>query len=260
MDSSNHKLYHVHGFDSREYLENYFSDKPDMVFAEDSLIFPIEQLKKTFQLGHIKGDILIDICMGSFIHHLYSACEFFKHMIVLKVNDRCILELKRWVDTRTGAFHWGHAAQIHAEIEGKSDQLEDKEGKVRSALQHVVKCDPEKENITEPIDLPPADCIISSLLLAAISKNKDDYIRYLRKFTKMLKPGGHFILVELLETTYLTIRKDKLHMLKYDEEFARKALIGEGFVIDHCEVKKRTNVSDLTDYKGVMFIVAHKVN
>ncbi|KAG8568508.1 hypothetical protein GDO81_014031 [Engystomops pustulosus] len=119
MDSSNYKLYHVHGCDSRQYLENYFSDKPDMVFRDDSLIFPIENLKKFFQLGHIRGDILLDLSMGSFIHHLYAACEFFKHIIVLKLNDRCILELKRWVDTRTGAFHWGHAAQIHAEMEGK---------------------------------------------------------------------------------------------------------------------------------------------
>ncbi|KAG8546023.1 hypothetical protein GDO81_019882, partial [Engystomops pustulosus] len=206
--------------------------------------------------GNIKGDILIDLSMGSAVHHLYSACEFFKHIIVLKIQDRCILELKRWVDTRTGAFDWCHAAQLYLNI-GNSDLLVDKEGKVRSALQHVMKCDLEKENITEPIDLPPADCIITGLL-DSISKDQDDYIRYLKKFLKLLKPGGHLILFGALDATYYTIGKDKFHVFTYDEEFVRKALVGEGFVIDRWEVKKRSNVSDLTDYKRVIFIVAHK--
>ncbi|XP_071969439.1 nicotinamide N-methyltransferase-like isoform X2 [Engystomops pustulosus] len=208
--------------------------------------------------GHIKGDILIDLSCNSLVHQLYSACEFFKHIIVLKVNDRCILELKRWVDRRTGAFYWGHAAKLHGYFTGKSDQLQDKEGKVRSALQHVMKCDLAKENMTEPIDLPSADCIISAWLLDAISKDQDEYIQYLRKFSKLLKPGGHFILIGCLYTTYFIVGKDRLHMLRYDEDFARKALVGEGFVIDFCEVKKRSNVSDITDYKAIIFIAAHK--
>ncbi|KAG8568499.1 hypothetical protein GDO81_014025 [Engystomops pustulosus] len=258
MDSSTHKLYHVHGCDTRQVLDSYFSDKSEVDFGEDSLIFPIENLTKTFKFGHIKGDILLDLSIGSIIHHLYSACEFFKHTIVLKLQDRCILELKRWVDTRTGAFQWGHAAQIHVDIEGKSDQLNDKEGKVRSALQHVIKCNLEKENITEPIKFPPADCIISVWLLDAICKDQDDYIRYLRKFSKLLKPGGHLILMGALGTTYLTVGKERLHLFKYDEYFVSKALDGAGFAIDSCEVKKRTNVNDLVDYNALIFIVAHK--
>ncbi|XP_071969445.1 nicotinamide N-methyltransferase-like [Engystomops pustulosus] len=258
MDCSAYKLYNVCGFDSRKHLENYYSEKAKMLFGEDSLIFPIKKLKEALSLGHIKGDILIDLSKGSLIHHLYSACAFFKHMIVLKVRDRCILELKRWVDTRTGAFDWCHAAQLHVDVEGNSEQLEDKEGKVRSALQHVVKCDLEKENMTEPIDLPPADCIISFCLLEAISKDQDDYVRYLRKFSKLLKPGGHIIIIGPIDATYYTVGEHKFHNFRCDEDFARKVLVGEGFIIDFCEVKKRSNVSDLIDYKGVVFIVAHK--
>ncbi|XP_073511404.1 indolethylamine N-methyltransferase-like [Phyllobates terribilis] len=122
MDSSTYKLYDVHGFDSRESLESYFSDKDDMVFGEDSIKFPIENLAKTFKEGHVNGDILIDFSSGSAIHQLFAACEFFKHIIVLKIRDRCIMELKRWVDERTGAFDWNHAIKLHAVIE-KSRRL-----------------------------------------------------------------------------------------------------------------------------------------
>ncbi|XP_069804118.1 indolethylamine N-methyltransferase-like isoform X2 [Dendropsophus ebraccatus] len=233
MASSTYKRYHIHGYDSRQLLEDYFS-------------------------GHIKGDVLIDLSISSLVHHLHATCEFFKHIIVLKVSDRCILELKRWLDTRTGAFDWGHSIKLHGEIAGKSDELQDKDGKVRSAAQHVVICDLEKDNMTDPIILPPADCIISAWLLEEISKDHDDFIKYLRKFSKLLKPGGHIILFGCLDITFFTVGKDKYHALTYDEDFVRKALVGEGFVIDNCKVKKRRAVSDIIDYKAIIFVAAHK--
>ncbi|XP_066463514.1 nicotinamide N-methyltransferase-like [Eleutherodactylus coqui] len=256
MDCSTNKLYHVDGFDSRQFLEIYLSDKPEMVFGEESLIFPIENLTKTFTAGLIKGEILIDLSIGPMIHHLYAACEFFKHIIVLKASDRCIMELKRWLDTRTGAFHWGHATQLHVDIE--TEQLQDKEEKMRSAVQHVIKCDFEKENIIEPLDLPPADCIISVSFLDVISKNHDDYRRNVGKLSRLLNPGGCLILIGATDATYFTVGKDKLHVLRYDEDFAKEALVGEGFVIDCCKVKESKVVSDLIDYKGSIFIAARK--
>ncbi|XP_069804232.1 nicotinamide N-methyltransferase-like [Dendropsophus ebraccatus] len=258
MDSSTYKYYCVQGFDPRQHLEDYLSDKADMVFGEDALKFPIENLAKIFTIGHIEGDVLLDLSVGSMVHHLIAACEFFEHIIVLKVNDRCILELKRWLDSRTGAFNWEHVTKVHRENEAYSDKLQDKEEKLRSAISHAIKCDLEKENMTNPIVVPPADCIISAWLLDVTCKDQDDYIRYLRKFSGLLKPGGHLIIIGALDMTYYTVGKNKLHALTYDEDFARKALVGEGFVIDDCKVHKRTAVSYLTDYKAMIFIAAHK--
>ncbi|XP_075696788.1 nicotinamide N-methyltransferase-like [Rhinoderma darwinii] len=258
MDSSPHKLYHVHGFDSRQSLEHYCSDKSDMGFGDDFLKFVIENLRQVFTVGHINGDILIDLSSGSVVHHLYSACEFFKNILVLKVQNRCIMELKRWVDERTGAFYWGHASALLQEKEENSDQFEDQEAKLRSALQHVVKYDLEKENMTDPLVLPPADCVISTWLLEIISKDQDDYIRHLRKFSRLLKPGGHIVIIGVLGSTYFTVGKDKFHVFPYDEDFVRKALVGEGFIIDYCNVQERTALSDLIDHKAVIMIAAHK--
>ncbi|XP_075696711.1 nicotinamide N-methyltransferase-like [Rhinoderma darwinii] len=216
---------------------------------EMTLKFIIENLRQVFAVGHINGDILIDLSVGSFVHHLYSASEFFKNIVVLKVNNRCIMELKRWVDERTGAFYWGHTSTLHQEKEENSDQFQDQESKLRSTIQHVVKYDLEKENMTDPLVLPPADCVISAMLLEIISKDQDYYIRNLRKFSRLLNPGGHVILIGVLGTTYFTVGKDKLHVFTCDEDFVRKVLVGEGFIIDYCKVKERTAVSDLIDYK-----------
>ncbi|XP_044138043.1 nicotinamide N-methyltransferase-like [Bufo gargarizans] len=258
MDSSTYKLYHKDCFDSREHLDTYFSDKDDMVFGEDSLLFPIEQLKNTFALGNINGEILIDLSISSIPHHLYSCCEFFKDIIVLKASDRCIMELKRWVDARTGAFDWSHAAKLHVDTEGNSDELQEKNEKLKSAIHQIVKCDLEKPNITGLIVLPPADCVISAGLLDVVCKEKEDYIRYLSKLSGLLKPKGHLILIGVVDATFFQIKEDRFHVFNYNERFAREAVERAGFVIDYCQVKERTAVSGLTDYSGTIFIAAHK--
>ncbi|XP_075047517.1 nicotinamide N-methyltransferase-like [Mixophyes fleayi] len=258
MDCRSHKFYHVDGFDSRRCLETYFSDNPEMVFGDESLKFPIEKLHHIFNAGDIKGDILIDISSFSITHHLYSACDFFKDIYLLKFKEKCVMEMNRWLNTRTGAFDWNHALTHFTKLEGNSDQCEDKEIKLKTAIKQIVKCDIEKENLTDPVVLPQADCVISAWLLELISKDQDDYIRYLKKITKLLKPGGQLILFGVLNATYFMIGQDRFHYFKYDENYARKVLTGEGFIIDHCDVLKRKAVSDLSDYQGVIFITAHK--
>ncbi|KAM4015595.1 indolethylamine N-methyltransferase-like [Anomaloglossus baeobatrachus] len=258
MDSCNYKIYHEDDFDSRKNLEEYFSNKPEMVFGDDTIKTPLEWLTKTFSDGHITGNIAIDLTACSTIHYLYAVCEFFDHIIVLKTNDRCIMELKRWVDERTGAFDWDHAAKHHAELEGKSDQFQEKGGQVRSAVRHIMKCDLRNDNIVDPVTLPLADCILVGCFLDFISKNQDEFEDYLRKISKLLKPGGYLIFCGMLGASYVTVGKDKFHIFNYDENVAKKAMIAKGFVIDDCQVQKRTVVSDLTDYKGMVFIAAHK--
>ncbi|XP_075047498.1 nicotinamide N-methyltransferase-like [Mixophyes fleayi] len=258
MDSTCHKFYHVDGFDSRGFLDTYFSDKPEMVFGEDTLKSPLEKLHHIFKAGHIKGETVIDISIGPIVHHLYSVCEFFKHIYLLRFTDKCVMELNRWLNTRTGAFQWNHTSTYVTALEGNSDQCEDKEMRLKTAIKMIVKCDIKKENLTDSVVLPQADCVISAGMLDVISKDQADYIRNLRKIAMLIKPGGHLILVGALNATYLTAGPDRFHLLKYDENDIRKVVTGEGFIIDHCDVVKRKAVSDLSDYEAVIVLTAHR--
>ncbi|XP_063797903.1 nicotinamide N-methyltransferase-like [Pseudophryne corroboree] len=299
MDSSSHKFYPVHGFDSREHLETYFSNKPEVVFGDDITKFPMECLHRAFSeggtdcsasglfssfmiadtcveqvngkesyfstgdgnhklRGHIKGELLIDISTGAFIHHLYTASGYFKQICALKCSEQCIMELNKWNNKRTGAFDWSHIIKHIKCLEGNSDLCQDKDITLNTAITKIMKCDTDKENLTDPEVLPPADCVISAVLLEFISKDQNDYIGNFRKFVKLLKPEGYLILFGALNTTYAMIGQDKVHVFKYDESFVRKVLIDEGFIIDHWAVQKRTAVSDLIDYKEIIFITARR--
>ncbi|XP_068102613.1 indolethylamine N-methyltransferase-like [Hyperolius riggenbachi] len=258
MDCEPKKFYHEHDFDSRHYLETYYSDKPGMAFAEDSLKFPVVISHYLFSSGIVKGDVLIDISSGSLIHHLYSACDVFKDIILLKLNERCTMETSRWKDTRTGAFTWAHASSHAAKLEGKSAEIQDKDEQLKTSISHVISCDFENENITYPVVLPLADCVTSLLILDFISNNEDKYIKNLEKISKLLRPGGHVIIGALLNASYFLVAGEKFHILKYDESFVKAALSKLGFVIDYCAVQRRRDDSKLTDYKAVMFIAAFK--
>ncbi|XP_068099833.1 indolethylamine N-methyltransferase-like isoform X2 [Hyperolius riggenbachi] len=195
MDCGPKKFYHKHDFHTRDYIETYCSDKPDMVFTEDTLKFPMMNFHYVFSSGFVKGDVLIDLSIGSIIHHLYSACDVFKYLIILKHNEQCNMETSKWANTRTGAYDWKHASAHAAKLEGKSAQAQDKDEQLKTAISHIISCDFENENITYPVVLPLADCVTSIGILDCISKDEDDYMRNLEKMSKLLRPGGHLILI-----------------------------------------------------------------
>ncbi|KAM5163582.1 indolethylamine N-methyltransferase-like [Mantella aurantiaca] len=258
MDSKSHKFYHIHKMDSRDYSDLYFSGKKNMVFREDSLIFPMANLHYQFSSGRVKGKILIDVSKGSFIHHLYSASNFFQDIIVLKPNENSVMELSRWLHNRTGAYDWTHTTAAAAELEGNRDQLQEKESRLKSSIKQILKCDYEQENITSPVELPLADCVIDIVILNSVSKNEDEYMRNVEKISKLLKPGGYLILISPIDATYITAGGERFHILPVDEAFVKKVLSKLGLVIDYCAVQRRRNVSDLTDYKALMFTVSIK--
>ncbi|XP_077312257.1 nicotinamide N-methyltransferase-like [Lithobates pipiens] len=258
MDCSTHKLYHVDGMHSRNHLDSYFSSKEDMVFGDDSLTFPMANLHYCLISDHIRGKLLIDASLGSIIHHLCSVSKFFKEIAVLKCNEHCIMEVSKWIHSHTGAFDWKHASAFIAGLEGKRDQHEDIEMRLKSSIKQVLKCNFEEENITSPVVLPLADCVVSCFLLDVISKNEEEYIKNMEKIIKLLKPGGHLLLLSLINKTYMTVGGERFHVLKYDESHVKNTLNKLGLVIDYYAWQRRRNVSDLTNYTAVMFVAAHK--
>ncbi|XP_068099276.1 indolethylamine N-methyltransferase-like [Hyperolius riggenbachi] len=260
MDRSSYKLYHKHeqDHDSRTYLETYYSENPDMSFKEDSVLFPVEKMHHALVMGHITGKLLIDISAGPHIHHLYSACEFFQEIILMRTNEQCIMEIMKWQGDRTGAFSWGHAAAHVTNLEGKSDEWEAKELKLKSAITHVVKFDTETESLTDLIGVPQADCVFIYGLLDLICKDQDDYMSNLRRILKLLKPGGHLFLIGARNASFYTVGEQKFHMFTYDENFVKKAFVEVGMSILQCEVMPRKSKSHLTDYDGSLFIAACK--
>ncbi|XP_072266443.1 nicotinamide N-methyltransferase-like [Pyxicephalus adspersus] len=260
MEPSSYKFYHVHGFHSGDFLDKYFCNKPEMPFGHESLRYPMEKFHDAFSTGHFKGDILIDISLGPAIHHLYSALGYFRNIILLRSSDHCILEVKKWQNSRTGAFDWSHTSALANEIAEKSDQCENKEILLRTTITQVVKFDLNQENLTDPLVLPQADCLVLGCSLEVISKDFEDFVKNLRKFSKYLKAGGHLLFYGMLNGTFFEVGGDRFHVVKYNESNLRTALSSEGFVISHLEVTQRRAETNLCDFQSMVFCTAYKGN
>ncbi|XP_077313869.1 nicotinamide N-methyltransferase-like [Lithobates pipiens] len=258
MEPRSHKLYHLHGFHSRNLLDTYCSSKAEMPFTYEAFMYPMEKFHNAFSSGDFRGDVLIDFSIGPQIQHLYAAQEHFRDIILLKPTEHCILEVKKWTDSRTGAFDWSHTTTLATELAGKSDQSEEKEIRLRAAIKHVVKFDLNQENLTGSIGLPQADCLVFWNILEAISKDLKEFVRNFRKFSKLLKPGGRIMHYGALNCTFYMVGGEKFHFFKYNESDFRSMLSNEGFVITHLEVSQRKAESDLMDFDSVMFCTAYK--
>ncbi|XP_059587705.1 nicotinamide N-methyltransferase-like [Alligator mississippiensis] len=209
-------------FEPMAYLEYFKFGRGTL--GDESLTFVLKHYCKTFTLGAVTGHTLIDIGSGPTIYQLLSACESFKEIIASDYIDQNCQELLKRLKNEPGAFDWTPVVQHVCELEGDRNKWAEKEGKLRGAIKRVLKCDVHKSNPLDPVVLPPADCLVSSLCLEAACKDHSSYCAALRN------------------------------------EFLRGALSATGFAIQEFDVLSRDDdtMQEIYHFSGMYFIVARK--
>uniref|UniRef100_A0A8C5R9Y3 Uncharacterized protein n=1 Tax=Leptobrachium leishanense TaxID=445787 RepID=A0A8C5R9Y3_9ANUR len=257
MDRSVLKYYHVHDFDPKQLNERYFSAASDYNLNEELFIFPIKQLVKIS--GKIKGESLIDLSAGCNIFHLLPICKGFKDITILETSGSCIVDLEKWMKNKQDAIDLSHASQIVATLEGNSDKWKEKEESLRQRVKHILKCDFERDNPTDPVVLEKADCLVILYILELVSKDHDALYRNLRKISSMLKLGGRLLLFGGFNSTFYTVNGEAFHLLPFDEPFIRKDLLEAGITVLHIEMIESKVRNEVVNYEHIYFIDAVKV-
>ncbi|XP_053545705.1 nicotinamide N-methyltransferase-like [Bombina bombina] len=194
--------------------------------------------------------------IGSCIFTLIPISEFFNDITVLEFNDVCIEELEKWKNTHDDTFDWSHTFKFIAELEGKGEEWKTRQETLKTSIKRILKCDLTKENLTDPVTLPKVDCIFLGWLLESICKDRDDFFRSLKKISMWLKPGGHLILLVVLNASFVTIGEHRFHLLNLDEEFIRKALRDTGYVIETIEMVERKSKHEAISYDHQALLTA----
>ncbi|XP_053308408.1 indolethylamine N-methyltransferase-like [Spea bombifrons] len=258
MEPSALKHYHMEEFNPKLFHGSFFSPSSDETILEELFRFPIKKLHQILKSGEIKGDTLIDFSAGPVIFQLLSVCEYFKEITVLEFNDKCIQDLQKWIKKEKDAYDWSHASKIVTELEGKSDKWKQKEEALRSRIKQILKCDFTKQNPTDPVVLPKADCAISLYMMNFVCKDLDSYRDYLKKVSSMLKVGGHLLIFGGFDARFYTVGNHKFHKLSFDEKFLRKALGETGFSIKHFDAIESQVRNEFVYYGHVWFVSALK--
>uniref|UniRef100_A0A8C5R8S9 Nicotinamide N-methyltransferase n=1 Tax=Leptobrachium leishanense TaxID=445787 RepID=A0A8C5R8S9_9ANUR len=256
MDQSALKYYHLHHNDPKQLHEKYFSAAADYKIFEELFIFPVKQLIKI--AGKIKGESLIDLSATSNISHLLPICAGFKDITILECSDSCIVELEKWMKKEQDVIDWSYAAQIVAALEGNSDKWEEKEASLRQRVKHILKCDFERDNPTDPVVLQKVDCLVIMYILELVSKDHDALYRNVRKISSMLKLGGRLLLFGGFNSTFYTVNGDLFHLLPFDEPCIRKTLLEAGITVLHIEMIESKVRNEIANYEHIYFIDAVK--
>uniref|UniRef100_A0A8C8RSD2 Uncharacterized protein n=1 Tax=Pelusios castaneus TaxID=367368 RepID=A0A8C8RSD2_9SAUR len=189
----------------------------------------------------IKGDTLIDTGSGPTIHQLLSTCESFKEIIATVYTYQNLWELEKRLKNEPGGNRYRGA---------------EKEARLRKTVKQVLKCDVHKSNPLDPVVLPPADCLVSSLCLEAACKDLNIYRVALKNISSLLKPEEHLVLSGDLGCSFYIVGPQKFSCLVQ----RREVLSETGFFIQEPEVLFRddTIVNDCSDFSGMYFNIAYK--
>ncbi|XP_078538460.1 nicotinamide N-methyltransferase-like [Lissotriton helveticus] len=245
-------------FDPKAYLKNFCS----LGSGRDGILhFRLQQYHETFASGNVSGHTLIDIGSGPSIHQLISACEAFEEIIASDFTDANRHELEKWLKKEPGAFDWSPIVKAVCELEGDREKWLQKEEKLRKRVTRVLKCDVTQKYPLDPIVLPPADCLITSLCLETACKDYEAYCTAMKNITSLLRTGGHLVIVGVLGDTFYTVGGQTFFCLELDEDSVKKAVIGAGCTITKLKIfttPENDHQSHLTDSYANFFLVACK--
>lgn len=137
---------------------------------------------------------------------------------------------------------------------------QDKEQRLRGRLRRILPIDVHHADpLGAPLH-PPADALLSTFCLEAVSPDRAAFGRALMNVGSMLRPGGHAVLLGALGESFYLAGAARLPVVPLDEDDVRGALSDAGFtLLDFRSYPMppalRTGVDDVD---GVFFVHAQK--
>ncbi|NXA04842.1 NNMT methyltransferase, partial [Sapayoa aenigma] len=245
-------------FNPQAYLKEFYTMTDSQEGANVFLMQNLSSLHKMFSLDGLRGDTLIDVGCGPTIYQLLSACEHFQEITALDYTDQNRRELEKWLKNEAGAFDWVPVVKYVCELEGDREKWAEKQEKLRKKVKQVLKCDVTKANPTDPVSLPPADCIVSTLCLEGACKDLPTFRSALRNIGTLVKPGGHLVMLTVLEETYYAFNEQVFSCLHLEKHEVEEAVEAAGFEVKFSKVQPMSVADARTDCSGVLSLVAHK--
>ncbi|RVE59685.1 hypothetical protein OJAV_G00190910 [Oryzias javanicus] len=251
-------------FDPAAYLQyNYTPPRADFARKDSIVPWKLACLHRAFTEGDVRGELLVDVGSGPTLYQVLSGCEVFRKVLLTDFLDVNRQELKRWLRDEEGCnLDWTPYLQHVCKLEGRrpSDWTE-KAAQLRRVVIDVVPVDVHCSQPLAPDVLPPsgADCLVSCFCLESVSPDLPTFTRALGHTRKLLRPGGHLMLIGALGESYYFAGPDvRIPVVPLDEAQVCASLKESGYTLIRLEVytlppDMRVGVDDVT---GVFFLKA----
>ncbi|XP_013005070.1 phenylethanolamine N-methyltransferase isoform X2 [Cavia porcellus] len=199
---------------------------------------------------------------GPTVYQLLSACAYFEDITMtdfLEVNRQ---ELGRWLRQEPEAFDWSAYSWHACLLEGRGDSWQHREQQLRARVKRVLPIDVHQ---AQPLGAAclvplPADALVSTFCLEAVSPDLASFRRALGHITTMLRPRGHLLLIGALEESWYQAGEVRLPVVPMSAMTVREALVHGGYEVRDLRTYTmpahlRTGVDDV---QGIFFAWAQK--
>ncbi|XP_075909846.1 nicotinamide N-methyltransferase-like isoform X1 [Petromyzon marinus] len=256
------KDYATH-FSPREYMRAYFSTAQGDAGEGELLPQLLQFLHSAFATGEVSGQRLLDVGSGPTIYQVLSACESFPEIYLSEYAQSNREELQGWLNCSPDAFDWTSIVQFVCRLEGRSGCEEEKTERLRRAVQAVLPCDVNQDDLllgsTQIPDL--FDCVLSTLCLEAACDSVEGFGAALSRMCGRLRPGGWLVMTTVLQETFYRVGVETFRVLPVDEGNVVDAVRAAGFTVRRLTKHGAPDVAGrerASDFKGLLLIVAQK--
>lgn len=161
-----------------------------------------------------------------------------------------------------GAFDWSTYSQHVCLIEGKGESWQEKERQLRAKVKRVLPIDVHQPQPLGAGSLAPlpADALVSTFCLEAVSPDLPSFQRALDHITTLLRPGGHLVLIGALEESWYLAGEARLVVVPVCKEEVMAALVRSGYEVRDLRtyVMPACLQTGVDDVKGIFFAWAQK--
>ncbi|KAG7227959.1 hypothetical protein INR49_005580, partial [Caranx melampygus] len=259
-------------FDPAAYLQyNYTPPRADFDRKDSIVPWKLACLHRAFTeviiyplsstlLRDVGGEMLVDIGSGPTLYQVLSGCEVFNKVLLtdfLEVNRQ---ELKHWLQEKEGCnLDWTPYLQHVCKLEGRrTSAWTEKAAKLRQVVTDILPVDVHRPQPLAPGALPSAgaDCLVSCFCLESVSPDLAAFTRALGHIGRLLRPGGHLLLIGALgESYYFGGPGVKIPVVPLNEAQVCDSLKQSGFTLIRLEVytlpqDMRVGVDDLGGHGG----------
>lgn len=231
------QLFHSeeHAFDPILYVQaGYGGPNPDNYVAE-ILGWIMDTVHKVFTDGKYRGKNLLDIGSGPVVMPVITASKWFDNIYLSDLSKDNVAFLQKWIEGESEINEaMKYLMSVFAQKDGKGVSWEVKNKQVQQKVKDAIQWNMHKPEMLKgtAIDGVLFDLVTSCQSMCAASTTIAGYVEVVKNISNILKPGGHFVVVDLLDETYYCVNDVKFNVLSTTAEEIKTTFKECGFDIE----------------------------
>lgn len=239
-------LHYKDKFEGNQYLSQYYNipGTPQNYYRDVRLKLVHDMFKKLLPDEEVEGKDdfrVLDYGSGPVIAYVISAAGKRKvsEIVLAEYTEKNRDALNKWQANDSSSFNWlPYIKNVVQDIEKKPEsEVRIREQRLRD-LMKVVSCDIKAEQPIEKGSEGPFDVVITFLAIECACVSEAEYIEFIEKLSKMVKPNGAIIMFSKLakkaQSISYAIGRERFYYYAVTYDMLLNALSKAGFVNVQC--------------------------